>query len=115
MSNSSLTASGWTVEWANTGRSVPSSAIYVSSGSIGFTTTAGTYYALVAGSTCTSGDLEQYYTSGLGPSVDAGFGDVVSYGYQNAYSSTLAAGDTAEFDFTATSVSLGQEVTVREY
>lgn len=115
MSNSSLTASGWTVEWANTGRSVLSSANYVSSGSIGVTTTAGTYYALVAGTRCTSGGLDLYYTAGLGPSVDAGFGDVVSYGYQSSYSSTLAEGDTADFNGTSTAFSFGQEVTVREF
>ena len=75
----------------------------------------GTYYALLAGSTCSSGGLDQYYTSSSGAAVDAGFGDVVSYAYQNTYTGSLVEGDSYDMEFLSTVFVIGQECTVREF
>ena len=115
LSNSTLDDAGWTVEWASTGNSVPVTADYIPSGSVGLTVSSGTYYALLAGSTCSSGGLDQYYTSSSGAAVDAGFGDVVSYAYQNTYTGSLVEGDSYDMEFLSTVFVIGQECTVREF
>jgi hypothetical protein len=116
MSNSSPTGSGWTVEWASTGTSVASTPSYVDSEFVGVTTTAGTYYALTAGSTCSAGALGFGYTDGLGSTTDSGFGDVVGFVYSNDYTSTRAVGDSQDFSESGTSgLTFGQEATIREF
>ena len=50
--------------YANTGVSVPSTATDVASGLISLTTSTGTCYALVSGTTCTTTGLSVLYTSG---------------------------------------------------
>jgi hypothetical protein len=113
MSNTSLSTAGWSVLYASTGVSVPTTAAYVGSGSIGVITMPGTYYAVVMGTTCSSSGVIVNYENGLGSS-DAGFGSVSGYMYQNEYENTLTVGDTVEVEYANPYFSIDAQVTIIE-
>lgn len=113
MSNTSASGSGWTIEWADLGGTLTSSLAEVQSGSIGITTTVGTYYALVMGTTCSSTGMAFDYSFAISPS-DAGFGTLQGYIYDNAYRSTFAVGDTDNAEFFSSSASYSSVVMVVE-
>jgi hypothetical protein len=90
LSNSSVTTTGWTVEWSSLGNSV-SSAGYVDTGSIGVSTTTGTHYALVSGWQCGSGTATYRYNTDSADDTISGFAEHSGAGGWNlTYTSTLA-------------------------
>ena len=112
LSNSSATGSGWTVEFARTGVALSSTTGFVNSGETNVVSSSGSYYALLAGTTCTSRGLEQSYDFLSSGSEDAGFGTVLGYIYENSYSSTYLVGDSVSFNSVYGTFAFYSEVTV---
>ena len=110
--NSAETVTGWTVMYANLGVSLSSSAAYIDSGAINIASVSGGYYALLAGSSCSSGDLTLGYTYLSVGGTDAGFGTVLGYTVINNYFSSYAIGDSVDIDFFGEILAVDQEVTV---
>ena len=114
LSSASGETSGWTVLYANTGVAVSSSAAYVDSGLVNAITTAGTYYALVAGTTCSSSGLRLSYGAMSSSTTDAGFGTLTGNVYTSAYTSALTEGDAVTFDSWSDTYAIDTEVVLLE-
>jgi hypothetical protein len=112
LSNTSASTSGWTVEYANTGVSVSSTADYVDSGTVNVVSSSGTYYVLLSGTTCTSTGLDFSYGFTASSATDAGFGTVLGYAYDNDYTSAYTDGDSVAVDSFNSGFALDTEVTV---
>ena len=90
LSNSSVTTTGWDVEWSSLGNSVSSSG-YVDTGTIGVATSTGTHYALVTSWQCGSGTATYRYNSDTTDDTITGFAEHSGAGGWNlTYTSTLA-------------------------
>jgi len=114
MSNSSESKSGWTVEWASLGNTISTATSYESGGFTGAELTAGTYYALIFGTTCASYDLNIGYGSGI-TDADAGIGTITGYVFDNGgYTSTHSVGDVVDFGFFSISFAFDVSVDARE-
>ena len=111
LTNSSAAESGWTVRYANRGVPISSTASYVDSGSVDLLSSAGTYYALVAGTTCDTTGLVIYYEASSAVAA-AGFGTVEGYVFENDYSSPFSVWDSVDIDVYGSSFRMDAQVTV---
>ena len=112
MSNSSATGNDWAVVHASLGVPLSTSATAVSSGTINYGLSAGTYYALIAGSTCSVGTLSLGFEYTTSSAIDAGFGDVVGYLYDSGYTATHLEGDSVDFGTYGTFAVISTNVSV---
>ena len=96
MSNTSESASGWTVEFAETGLSATGGV--VESETVGLVLEAGTHYLVAVGTRCGASSFGMDFAYDTGASTDAGFGSTSSYAYDGSYTSKLAVGDTYSAD-----------------
>ena len=112
--NTDESASGWTVLYSNLGVSVPTSTDYVDSGTFDLASVSGSYYALVAGSTCSSSGLSTTYNYRSLGGTDAGFGTVVGYTFISGYTTAYAEGDSIDVNFVSDYITVDQEVTILE-
>ncbi|MBO84369.1 MAG: hypothetical protein CL927_03345 [Deltaproteobacteria bacterium] len=99
LSNASYRWTDWTVVYANVGLAIGGASTSISSGDIDLPINPGSYYALVAGSTCTSADIRMGYDFYSSSATDAGFGAAVGYVYESGYSSSYSIGDIVDVGY----------------
>ncbi len=91
LSNSSVTTTGWTIEWSDTGNTVAPTAAFQAPDEVGIIVESGTYYAFVTGFRCsTSGHTVDYFFGVSSADDDVGFGDRVGFVNTPSYTSTLS-------------------------